>query len=177
VFKEQEQAVMATTTRKALSATTDTMVDGSTSTSSLILLNADNEPRCDACPLCDDVCDNPKCSSCQEKSSKDLHHLPAASSPHQQQQRFFTLCQVRRHNHEGSAWIVAGKAVYDVTSYLDRHPAGSACILSVAGGQQNVMHSLKRHKRYAQKKWETFRIGTLKKCDCEKMFGGAFCCV
>jgi cytochrome b involved in lipid metabolism len=187
---EQEQPVTAATSttadtaNKALSAAstaamTDMMVDGSTRcTSSSAMLNKSDELqmqlRCDACPLCNDVCDNPHCRSCQEKSENatfvnKLHGQTTTTTT-------FTLCQVRRHNHAGSAWVVAGKNVYDVTSYLDRHPAGSACILSIAGGQCNAMSSLKRHKKYAQRKWEMFRIGTLKRCDKDKLFRGSCCC-
>jgi cytochrome b involved in lipid metabolism len=145
------------------------MVDGRSTASGD---DDDNHLPCDACPCCADVCNNAECSACLEKSN-------ALQLPQQQQQqstKTFTACQVRRHDHAGSAWIVAGKNVYDVTTYLDRHPAGSACILSMAGGRHDAMSSLKRHKRYAQKKWHLFRIGTLKKCDREKLFGGGFCC-
>merc|ERR1712146_777613 len=32
--------------------------------------------------------------------------------------------ELRRHNHEGSAWVAIEGKVYDLTDFLEEHPAG-----------------------------------------------------
>lgn len=152
--------------------TTNTVQMALTKQTPMTVVSAIDETTttCDACPCCADVCDNSDCVSCKEKSN--LYCLPVSSkkeesaSPSGENKSLntFTLCQVKRHNHKESAWVVANNAVYDVTSYLSRHPYGPACILSVAGGQ-DCTQGYKRHKYFARQKFEQFRIGTLKKCE------------
>ena len=55
-----------------------------------------------------------------------------------------TCCQVRRHRHEGSLWLVANGRVYDATLFMYDHPVGPAPMLR-GGGRDNTedaeMHS------------------------------------
>lgn len=41
--------------------------------------------------------------------------------------------EVRLHNKSEDCWTVVGKKVYDVTSFVNRHPAGSAAIKEMCG--------------------------------------------
>ena len=38
----------------------------------------------------------------------------------------FTRADVARHNKDGDLWIVIDNAVYDISTFLKRHPGGSA---------------------------------------------------
>lgn len=40
---------------------------------------------------------------------------------------------VQQHKSRKSCWIVINKQAYDVTTFLDSHPGGSAIILKYAG--------------------------------------------
>lgn len=46
--------------------------------------------------------------------------------------RRFNRAEVARHNKESDLWIILKEKVYDVTSYVEEHPGGSA-ILRHAG--------------------------------------------
>ncbi len=76
----------------------------------------------------------------------------------------FTKEEIAAHNSEESCWIVAHGRVYDVTSFLNDHPAGPKCILKRAGGvdasQDYDFHSSKGHKL-----WKKYEIGKVEaKC-------------
>lgn len=47
--------------------------------------------------------------------------------------RFVSLEEVSRHNTRDDCWVVISNKVYDVTSWLPRHPGGDMLILNVAG--------------------------------------------
>ena len=75
------------------------------------------------------------------------------------------MCQVRRHNHADSAWIVAhNHVIYDVTDYLKAHPGGADCILRKAGGVQDCAVDLAFHSKRGRKAWENYRVGTVRQC-------------
>jgi cytochrome b involved in lipid metabolism len=122
--------------------------------------------RCNACPHCADVCDNNDCNACREKSTfaATAAASAAAASSSSSKTTSYTLCQVRRHNHAASAWIVAGNVIYDATPYLSGHPGGADCILRRAGGVTDCTADLYFHSRRGRKQWEKRRIGTLRPC-------------
>lgn len=111
---------------------------------------------CDACPFCLDVCDNLMCATCAPKRHAlgDRRHR-------------FTKCEVRRHSTAQSCWLVAGSDVYDVTSFLPRHPAGTFSIVRHAGGQ-DCAEDLSFHSSRAQKLWAQHKIGRLVRCKSDK---------
>ncbi|MFA6536721.1 MAG: cytochrome b5-like heme/steroid binding domain-containing protein [Candidatus Paceibacterota bacterium] len=45
----------------------------------------------------------------------------------------YTLAEVARHNSGASCWVAIAGGVYDVTSFIERHPGGSDAILSLCG--------------------------------------------
>lgn len=45
----------------------------------------------------------------------------------------FTMADVRTHNSANDCWTVVDGAVYDVTSFVSRHPAGSSAIKEMCG--------------------------------------------
>lgn len=118
---------------------------------------------CNACPHCADVCGNEDCDSCREKSALQSLSAAAAAAAASQKTKY-TMCQVRRHNHADSAWIVANGVIYDATAYLSVHPGGADCILRKAGGAKDCTEDLQFHSRNGRKKWERCRLGTIQKC-------------
>ncbi len=77
----------------------------------------------------------------------------------------YTIFEIRLHDTEDSAWLVAGKNVYDVTSYINSHPGGRDCILKYAGGKKDVTEDLQFHSPRGKKLWDKYKIGTLHTSD------------
>jgi cytochrome b involved in lipid metabolism len=138
-----------------------------------------SESTCDACPYCNDVCADKNCSSCLFKkssnrdpgTSKRFPTIPEPLPPRVNCcdiDKFYTRCEVRRHNHIDSAWLIAGEYIYDATRYIKSHPAGSTCILLKSGGSSDVSQDMAFHSRLAMSMWRDCRIGKVKKCPCEK---------
>lgn len=55
--------------------------------------------------------------------------LPAEAAP----ARSITRAEVAQHATTGDCWIIVGRSVYDVTSYLPRHPGGPGQISPLCG--------------------------------------------
>ena len=129
--------------------------------------------ECDACPHCDDVCTDPTCSSCDAAATCDsvrCKQEEGALCPCRKQRhgvRYFTPCQVRRHNHERSAWLVAGDTIYDATAFLQRHPGGMQSILRKAGGATDCTRDFEFHSRKTRGLLKTLAIGKLRRCPSE----------
>ena len=72
-------------------------------------------------------------------------------------QGVFSWEEIRKHNKADDCWLVVDERVYDVTSFLAHHPAGSEAILRHAGQDSTVDFNF--HSRSAQKLWKQFEIG------------------
>ena len=68
-------------------------------------------------------------SSAQEK--KMLNEVTQQKPP--VQQGAFTLTDIARHNDTTSCWSAINGGVYDLTSWIPRHPGGEAAIVSICG--------------------------------------------
>jgi len=115
---------------------------------------------CDACPLCQETCDDRECLSCSDAP----YLVPSGFG---RCVPSYTLCQVRRHCHAGSAWIVAGDTVYDITTYLQQHPGGTQCLLKKAGGASDCTVDLNFHSTRGRRVWKKYEIGKLRACSNE----------
>ena len=73
--------------------------------------------------------------------------------------RVFTAEEVRRHNTPDDCWLIAHGRVYDVTRFLQRHPAGDRSILRHAGTDSTIDFDF--HPMHAQKMWAPFMLGYL----------------
>lgn len=118
---------------------------------------------CDACTVCRDYCGNPVCKRCDQdfatmKESGMTLALGVGTLPS------YTLCQVRRHNHAHSAWLVCGDDIYDATEYMNQHPGGTYSILRKAGGVEDCSKDLMFHSRNGRKIWKKYLIGKLRQC-------------
>lgn len=119
---------------------------------------------CEACPYCADKCRDDTCKLCVHKSYMEITTPTCVPPPKSGALPTFTICQVRRHCTETSAWIVAGKDIYDVTDYLDRHPGGRACIWRKAGGVRDCTDDFQFHSKAGRKTWNRYKVGTLVPC-------------
>lgn len=90
--------------------------------------------------------------------------IPIYSSSTPIEKRFYTQCQVRRHNHKESAWLVAGDKIYNATVYLACHPAGESAILRKSGGVVDVTRDLEFHSKKGKQLFRTLEIGRLVPC-------------
>jgi len=76
---------------------------------------------------------------------------------------YYTKAEIRQHNTETSAWIVAGENVYDVTDYIEHHPGGKYSIMKKVGGVVDCTRDLTFHSKSGQKYWDRFLIGKITK--------------
>ena len=114
---------------------------------------------CDACPYCHDTCADPDCPRCAVWRLRPRKMCRGCA--------VFSPCEVRRHASAESCWLVAGRDVFDVTSFLPRHPAGTRSIVRKAGGA-DCTEDLGFHSAKAQKLWMQHKIGRLEPRGAEK---------
>ena len=111
-----------------------------------------------------------KCGSCERHEDGNgcevTCQVASALPCHAREEKLFTICQVRRHNHADSTWLVAGDRVYDATSILRGHPGGADCILRKAGGVVDCTQDLQFHSKSAIRMWKRHEIGRLRRCSC-----------
>lgn len=117
---------------------------------------------CEACPYCSDTCGDESCKVCVHKTCLEV--TPTCPPNNKGALPSFTLCQVRKHCTEKSVWIVAGKDVYDVTAYIDRHPGGRQCIMRKAGGARDCSDDFQFHSKAGRRMFAKFKVGTLVPC-------------
>mmetsp|Transcript_39573 Transcript_39573/g.80735 ORF Transcript_39573/g.80735 Transcript_39573/m.80735 type:complete len:201 (-) Transcript_39573:404-1006(-) len=113
---------------------------------------------CDACPFCRDSCNDPFCSTCKDKKEG-----PGQIHPGNLEETY-TMCEIQRHNHAGSAWLLAGDIIYDATSYVACHPGGAQSILRKSGGSSDCSKDMSFHSKGAIKIWKKNRVGRLRPC-------------
>jgi len=139
------------------------------------------DTSCDACPHCRDTCASEECQDCTTKlagmmleedehdqSRAVLESCPAFSSSsvskNANRERYYTRCQVKRHNTEESAWILVGDTIYDATPILRSHPGGADCILRKAGGVKDCTMDLQFHSKRGRESWKQYKVGKLVEC-------------
>ena len=101
-------------------------------------------------PYCHDTCADPDCPRCAVWRLRPRKMCRGCA--------VFSPCEVRRHASAESCWLVAGRDVFDVTSFLPRHPAGTRSIVRKAGGA-DCTEDLGFHSAKAQNLWMLHKIG------------------
>lgn len=73
----------------------------------------------------------------------------------------YTLAQVAAANSADKCWSVVGQSVYDLTSWINKHPGGSKAILNICGKDGTAAFT-KQHggQAKAEAALAQFRIGT-----------------
>ena len=74
-------------------------------------------------------------------------------------ERWYTAEEVARHCVPGDLWHVVHGKVYDVSSWLERHPGGAAALLKRAG--QDASLDFDFHSVHARRQWAALQIGRL----------------
>lgn len=90
-----------------------------------------------------------------------------------QQQKTFTPEEVAKHSSKDDCWAIISGNVYDLTSYINRHPGGSE-ILRACGIDATTLFSSRQtedgmsvgsgspHSQYATEQLEKLQIGKIK---------------
>lgn len=95
-----------------------------------------------------------------EPAAEPAQSIPASSET-KKAAPDYGLDEVAAHNSDRSCWMAVGGNVYDVTSYIEKHPAGRETILSGCGKDSteafNGIHSVETKKLL-----ENYFIGNLK---------------
>ena len=73
----------------------------------------------------------------------------------------FSLDEIKQHTSEKNCWIIVNSYVYDVTNFLQTHPAGKEAILNKSG--KNCTEDMQFHSDHAQKILKKFKIGSMQK--------------
>ncbi len=71
--------------------------------------------------------------------------------------RIFTRKECALHNQRHDCWLIAHGKVYDVTTFMSRHPAGEMAILRKGGSDATFDFDF--HSSRAQKMWAPLMIG------------------
>jgi len=71
----------------------------------------------------------------------------------------YTMGQVAAHNSVDDCWLVVHGKVYDVTAFMQSHPAGVRAILRHAG--TDATRDFEFHSAGARKLWKGFLVGTV----------------
>lgn len=78
--------------------------------------------------------------------------------------QIYTLAQVATHKDATSCWSIVNGNVYDLTSWITKHPGGRGSILGICGKDgASAFQGQHGSNMNAKQTLETFKIGTLKK--------------
>ncbi|KAG5889923.1 hypothetical protein JTB14_010073 [Gonioctena quinquepunctata] len=75
--------------------------------------------------------------------------------------KIISLEELSFHDHAKDCWIVIKDKVYNVTDFLNEHPAGSDILLEYAGRDGTIAFRASGHSSLALGALDTFLIGQL----------------
>jgi cytochrome b5 len=73
----------------------------------------------------------------------------------------YSLREVAQHDNNRDCWIIINSNIYDVTEFLNDHPAGQDVTLNYAGGDATESFLEIGHSRSAIELLEKFKIGKI----------------
>lgn len=86
---------------------------------------------------------------------------PPSSSP-SQSSGTYTMTDIATHNTESSCWAAVNSSVYDLTTWVSRHPGGSRAIVGLCGTNATSKFEAQHGgSRAAQAALVLLKIGTL----------------
>ncbi|KAI5278388.1 cytochrome b5 [Manis pentadactyla] len=83
--------------------------------------------------------------------------------------KYYTLEEIRKHNHSKSTWVILHHKVYDLTSFLEEHPGGEEVLREQAGGDATENFEDIGHSTDARELSKTYIIGELHPDDRAKL--------
>jgi len=83
------------------------------------------------------------------------------------QPKTISLAEVAKHSAASDCWMIVSGKAYNVTSYLDQHPAGAEIMISYCGNDATVAYDTKGgkgdgHSKSAQSLLDAFYLGNVK---------------
>ncbi|XP_021562617.1 cytochrome b5 isoform X3 [Carlito syrichta] len=75
--------------------------------------------------------------------------------------KYYTLEEIKEHNHSKSTWIILHHKVYDLTKFLEEHPGGEEVLREQAGGDATENFEDVGHSTDARELSKTYIIGEL----------------
>uniref|UniRef100_A0A5F9DCD3 Cytochrome b5 n=1 Tax=Oryctolagus cuniculus TaxID=9986 RepID=A0A5F9DCD3_RABIT len=75
--------------------------------------------------------------------------------------KYYTLEEIKKHNHSKSTWLILHHKVYDLTKFLEEHPGGEEVLREQAGGDATENFEDVGHSTDARELSKTFIIGEL----------------
>ncbi|XP_021562616.1 cytochrome b5 isoform X1 [Carlito syrichta] len=83
--------------------------------------------------------------------------------------KYYTLEEIKEHNHSKSTWIILHHKVYDLTKFLEEHPGGEEVLREQAGGDATENFEDVGHSTDARELSKTYIIGELHPDDRSKL--------
>ncbi|XP_040841058.1 cytochrome b5 isoform X3 [Ochotona curzoniae] len=75
--------------------------------------------------------------------------------------KYYTLEEIKKHNHSKSTWLIIHHKVYDLTKFLEEHPGGEEVLREQAGGDATENFEDVGHSTDARELSKSFIIGEL----------------
>ncbi len=104
----------------------------------------------------------PTAASTTVSSTPPVITPPPATAPPVAAANSYTMVQLAVHNTGADCWTAVQGNVYDVTSWINRHPGGSDAILSLCGKDGSAAFKDQHGgERRPERELASFKIGTL----------------
>jgi len=108
---------------------------------------------------------SPQDQSIQSQNQEKLTHTSEEEKTGEngETEKTYTMEEIAKHNSKESCWTVIRGKVYDLTSWIDKHPGGADKILRICGKDGTDLF-VRQHggKEKPEKILESFKIGVLK---------------
>nr|XP_004654698.3 cytochrome b5 [Jaculus jaculus] len=87
----------------------------------------------------------------------------------EQEVKYYTLEDIKKHNDSKSTWIILHHKVYDLTKFLEEHPGGEEVLREQAGGDATENFEDVGHSTDARELSKTYIIGEVHPDDRSKL--------
>ncbi|KAM9250107.1 LOW QUALITY PROTEIN: cytochrome b5-like [Dugong dugon] len=83
--------------------------------------------------------------------------------------KYYTLDEIKKHNHTQSTWLILHHKVYDLTKFLDEHPGGEEVFREQAGSDATENFEDAGHSTDAREMSKAYIFGELHPDDRSKL--------
>lgn len=105
---------------------------------------------------------NDETTSAPLESTNPNANPVSTSTPSTTVEKTFTADDVKQHNNADSCYAIINDNVYDLTSWINKHPGGRLAILAICGRDGSTAFNLQHGKSSKPNaKLATFKIGTV----------------
>lgn len=121
----------------------------------------------------DDPADNSNTSTNTTTNQPSTNNNSSENTEQASKDESYTLAQVAEHNSENDCWTIINNNVYDITSYVPRHPGGDEILLACGKDGTSLFEQRETedgeqvgngqpHSSSARSQLSQLQIGTLK---------------